>query len=91
MSDPLATIAAILLGFVTVVISTAFFSILRSGPGEIGYMRRKGFGLTSWLAGSLPNSGEGASAGDIEGIEMKARDGRLEWVRRTRTPTSEII
>lgn len=91
MSDTVATLLAVFFGFVSVVIGTAFVSVLRSGPGEIGFMRRKGFGWRSWLGGSLPKTASGASASELEGYELKAVDGTLVWARRTRTPTSEII
>lgn len=91
MSESLATALSIFFGLLAVVIGTAFVSVLRSGPGEIGYLRRKGFGWRSWMGGSLPKTMTGASASELEGLEMKAVDGKLVWARRTRTPSSETI
>lgn len=84
MYDLIATFGAILLGLVSLVVLTVFLSVLRSGPGEIAYLRRKDYGLRSWVTGALRKPARGATMRELEGIELKSRGGTLNYARRTR-------
>jgi hypothetical protein len=85
------TILAILLGFLSVILGTLFFSAFRGGKKEITRLRRKRYGLRTWAAGSLPSTSSGATMHELEGLELKAKAGKLVHVRQTRAPSAELI
>lgn len=91
MNELFATIGAILLGFLAIILFTVFFRVARSGPAEISQLRRKDYGIKPWLAGDLKRPARGATMRELEGIELKASNGRLTHARRTRAPSSELM
>ena len=91
MYDLFATFGAILLGLISLVVLTVFLSVLRGGPSEISYLRRKDYGLKPWVTGALRKPARGATMRELEGIELKSRGGRLSHARRTRAPSSELL
>lgn len=90
MMDLLFAFASVLIAFVAVLVSVAFWRVLRAGPGKVSYLRRKRYGLAAWATGGLPKTSRGSTVHELEGIEFKARGGRLSYVRQTRATTSEI-
>lgn len=91
MYDLFATFGAILLGLLSLVVLTVFLRVLKAGPGEVAYLRRKDYGLKSWASGSLHKPARGATMRELEGIELKSRGGTLNHARRTRAPSSELL
>jgi len=91
MNELLFTALATLLGFLAIILATVFFSVLKAGPKEIAYLRRKRYGLGPWFNGSLPKTSRGATMRELEGIELKAANGRLVHARQTRAPSSELL
>jgi hypothetical protein len=85
------TLGAVFFGFLSVILATLFLSALRGGRKEITRLRRKQYGLKPWASGGLPNTTNGATMHELEGIEMKAHAGKLVHVRQTRAPSSELI
>lgn len=90
MTSLLATAAALFLGSTAILLGTVFVGIFRAGPSEVSFMRRKGYGVRPWATGSLPSVRRGTTASELEGLEMRAENGRLVSVRRTRAPSTEI-
>lgn len=86
-----ATIVSVLFGFLAVILATVFVSALRSGKQDIARLRRKRYGLRTWVSGSLPSTTFGATMHELEGIELKAKGGKLVHARQTRAPSSELI
>lgn len=91
MSDLAATFGAIFLGFLSIILGTVFFSVLRSGPAEVAQLRRKHYGLRPWMAGDLKKPSRSATMRELEGLELKAKSGRLIHARRTRAPSYELL
>lgn len=89
MLEFLSAILAAALGWLAIIMTVAFWRVLRRGPGKVAYLRRKQYGLKAWLTGGLPKMNRGATVHELEGIELQATDGRLTYVRQTRTTTSE--
>jgi hypothetical protein len=90
MTEILATLGAMLLGFLAVVLATVFVSVLRAGPSEVAYLRRKDYGFRPWFAGALPKTSRGATMRELEGVELKAEKGRLSHARPTRALSAEL-
>lgn len=90
MSDLFYALASTLFACVAVFVAVAFWRVLWAGPRKVSYLRRKRYGLTAWATGALPKTSAGTTVHELEGIEMKARNGRLVHVRQTRATTSEI-
>jgi hypothetical protein len=88
--DIVATIVATLLGFASVIVIIVTFRVIVAGPSRVSQLRRKRYGLAAWFSGGLPKTGIGTTVHELEGIEMKARNGRLVAVRQTRAPTSTV-
>lgn len=78
------------LGWLAIIMMVAFWRVMLRGSGKIAYLRRKQYGLKAWATGGLPKMNRGATLHELEGIELQATDGRLTYVRQTRTITSEI-
>lgn len=91
MNEIVATFGAIFLGFLSIILATVFFSVLRSGPAEVSQLRRKDYGLRPWLSGDLKKPARGATMRELEGLELKAKDGKLTHARRTRAPSAELL
>lgn len=91
MYELIATFGAILLGLLSIILATVFLSVLKSGPRDIAYLRRKDYGLKSWASGSLQKPARGATMRELEGIELKSSGGKLRHARRTRAPSSELL
>lgn len=86
-----ATIAAVLFGFLAVILATAFVNAAMSGKKEIARLRRKSYGLRTWAGGSLQRTTLGATMHELEGIELMADGQQLVHVRQTRAPSSDSI
>jgi hypothetical protein len=56
----------------------------------VSYLRRKHYGLRAWATGDLPKTTTGTTVHELEGLELKTRGGRLNFVRQTRATTSEV-
>lgn len=91
MNELIATIGAILLGFLAIILLTVFLRVVRAGPAEIAQLRRKDYGIKPWLAGDLKRPARGATMRELEGIELKASKGKLTHARRTRAPSVELM
>ncbi|MEG3159355.1 hypothetical protein U1763_02460 [Sphingomonas sp. LB2R24] len=91
MTDLLLAFASTIVTCVAILVSVAFWRVLRAGPGKVAYLRRKHYGLVPWATGGLSKtSGGGSTLHELEGLEMRASAGRLSYVRQTRAPTSDI-
>lgn len=91
MNEVVATLGAIFLGFLSIILATIFFAVLRSGPAEVAQLRRKHYGLRPWFSGDLKKPARGATMRELEGLELKAKNGKLSHARRTRAPSSELL
>lgn len=80
-----------LFGFLAVILMTVFVSVLRAGPGEVSYWRRRNYNLKSWATGSVLRVERGATMHEYDGMEVKASGGTIAHVRQTRAPSSEKI
>lgn len=90
MTELLYALASALFASVAVFVSVAFWRVLVAGPRKVSYLRRKHYGLAAWATGALPKTSANTTVHELEGIELKARKGRLVHVRQTRATTSEI-
>jgi hypothetical protein len=90
MLEILSAIFAAILGAFAIIMSVAFLRVARAGRGKVAYLRRKQYGLKAWATGGLPKMNRGTTVHELEGIELKASNGRLSYVRQTRAPTFEI-
>ncbi|MBT2185541.1 hypothetical protein [Sphingobium nicotianae] len=91
MNEVAATVGAILLGFLAIILLTVFLSVLKAGPSEVSHLRRKDYGLKPWMSGEMRKATKGATMRELEGIEMKASRGRLVHARKTRAPSPELL
>ena len=90
MTEILFAFASTLFACEAVIVSVAFVRVLRAGPKKVSYLRHKRYGLAAWATGALPKTNVGTTVHELEGLELKARNGRLAYVRQTRATTSEI-
>lgn len=90
MTEILFALVSTLVACVAVFMSVAFYRVLRAGPRKVSYLRRKRYGLRAWATGALPKTTNGTTVHELEGLELKSRGGRLQFVRQTRATTSEV-
>ena len=90
MTDILLAIASTAVAFFAVILSVVLWRVMRAGPGKVSYLRRKRYDLGAWATGGLPKTTTGSTLHELEGIELKARGGRLTYVSQTRATTAEI-
>ena len=90
MADIALAFAATAVACFTVLLMVAFWRVVRSGPGTVAYLRRKHYGLKPWALGGLSKTTDGSTLHELEGLELRASNGRLSYIRQTRAPTSEI-
>jgi hypothetical protein len=90
MTEILLTLLSAFLVCVTIFMAVTFLRVLRAGPRKMSYLRRKHYGVKAWAMGALPKTTVGTTVHELEGLELKARGGRLEHVRQTRATTAEI-
>lgn len=90
MTEIFFALISIAFACLAVFVAVAFMRVLKSGRQKISYLRRKRYGLAAWATGALPKTIAGTTVHELEGLELKARNGRLVHVRQTRTTTSEV-
>jgi hypothetical protein len=90
MTEIALTVTSIVFACIALFIAVAFLRVFKSGRRKISYLRRKHYGLSAWAAGALPKTTTGTTVHELEGLELKAKNGRLIHVRQTRAATSEV-
>lgn len=84
-------ILLIILGLFAILSMSVLMRIVRYGPSGIAALKGKGFGLPAFFKGDMPKQEAGANIEVIEGIELLARDGKIERFRQTRALSEEIL
>jgi len=90
MNEILYALVSTLAACVAVFVAVAFVRVLRAGPTKVSYLRRKRYGMRAWATGGLPKTTTGTTVHELEGIELKSKNGQLTFVRQTRATTSEV-